>query len=402
MSAQLLLAYRRDYYPIQMVDDLAHAPENQLVVAACKFKPLPVTGDSLFRFHLDAKEWTRFLTKIEPEHIVLVQNTMPYCRQPPPALSYPAWWCVLATNDGYAGCEDNRILLETPQQTRELLEQRWGANKYQTYTRPDFWDPHPERTEHVRRLVFAPDGGKMNPCNNNLIGEIRRQIAESRLVKAEDNAAIRSVARRGDQMMVEEMKDRQPSVSPDFLNDLEEQGIFLKGLPSQDELIDELGENTNLLRVLSALNEFPDGISLRVSKGYIDFEIDMVDQLNMIPFLRRLGHSVHVMLKHSDEYEYNVWNVCINHCGHASSLAEVIDDSITCRRKNKDHDHYFYGRTFRQARQLAILKCIPRLLGWLRAARIEVNDPVKHPERMEQAYQTMQKEMAECAKRQRS
>ena len=396
MSAQLLLPYRRDYYHIQVVDDIKDAPENQLVVAACKFKPLPVTGDSLFRFHLDPKEWTRVLPKIEPEHIVLVQNTTPYCRQPPPDLSYPAWWCVLATNDGYAGCEDNRILLELPQQTRKLLKKRWDA-KVHTDPGCGYY-----RSKYVKRLYFAPDWGSMNPCNNNLIGEIRRQIADERLFKAEDNATIRSVARRGDQMMVEEMKNRQPLVSPDFLNDLEEQGIFLKGLPSQDELIDELGENTNLLRVLSALNEFPDGISLRRCKGYIKFDIDMDDQLNMVPFLRRLGHSVHVMLKHSDEYEYNVWNVCINHCGHALSLAEVIDDSITCRRMNKDHDVYFYGRTFRQSRQLAILKCIPRLLGWLRAARIELNDPVKHPEKMEEAYNTMQAEMAECAKRQRA
>lgn len=400
MSTQLLLAYRRDYHPIQVVDDIKDAPENQLVVAACKFKPLPVTGDSLFRFHLDPKEWTRVLPKIEPEHIVLVQNTTPYCRQLPPALSYPAWWCVLATNDGYAGCEDNRILLELPQQTRESLENRWDAKKYQTFP-PALYDPHPERSQHVRRLMCAPDGGKMNPCNNNLTGEIRRQIADERLFKAEDSAFIRSVARRGDLMMVDEMRDRQAVVSPDFVNDLEEHGIFLKGLPSQDELIDELGENTNLLRVLSALNEFQDGISLLVSKGYIDFEIDMDVQLNMIPFLRRLGHSVNIMLKHSNEHEYNVWNVCINHCGNAASLAEVLDDSSTCRRKNKDRNVYFYGRTYRQSRQLAILKCIPRLLGWLRAARIEVNDPVKHPDKLEEVYNTMQTEMAACAKRQR-
>ena len=395
MSTQLLLPYRRDYYHIQVVDDIKDAPENQLVVAACKFKPLPVTGDTLFRFHLDPKEWTRFLPNIEPDHIVLVQNTTPDCRQLPPALSYPAWWCVLATNDGYAGCEDNRILLELPAATRELLYRRW-RKKVHTHPECGYY-----RSEHVKRLTFAPDWGTMNPCNNNLIGEIRRQILLSHLVKAEDNATIRSVTRRGDQMMVEEMKDRQPSASPDFLNDLEEQGIFLKGLPSQDELIDELGENTNLLRVLRALNEFPDGISLRRSKGYIDFTIATDDQLNMIPFLRRLGHSVYVMLKDNNEHEYHVWNVCINHCGNARSLAELIDDSITCRRKNTDHDVYFCGRTFRQSRQLAILKCIPRLLGWLRAARIELNDPVKHPEKMEEAYNTMQVEMAECAKRQR-
>jgi len=40
------------------------------------------------------------------------------------------------------------------------------------------------------------------------------------------------------------------------------------------------------------------------------------------------------------------------------------------------------GRSPRQVRLRAGIRCIPRLLGWLRAARIRIDDPTKHPEKL--------------------
>ena len=58
----------------------------------------------------------------------------------------------------------------------------------------------------------------------------------------------------------------------------------------------------------------------------------------------------------------------------------VGDDGRTpgdyARAQFRSH-RVFYPRPFQRIRQIGVLRCVPRLLGWLRAARIALADPAR-------------------------
>ena len=108
-----------------------------------------------------------------------------------------------------------------------------------------------------------------------------------------------------------------------------------------------------------------------------------------VPYLRRLGYSMTVRPM-DDECP-----ITVGLPGRATKRSAILDriDRNVRARKAEFHFH-LYGRSFRQVRARGVLKCVPRLLGWLRAARISLDDPVKHPDKLTAAIDAMEADMA--------
>ena len=88
-----------------------------------------------------------------------------------------------------------------------------------------------------------------------------------------------------------------------------------------------------------------------------------------IPALLRMGYHVEV-------YRRPVPEMILVFGGHAPKLHDVLQLRHQCVAKGHDHGHLvMYGNSPRQLRLKGVIKCVPRLLGWLRAARIALVDP---------------------------
>lgn len=71
--------------------------------------------------------------------------------------------------------------------------------------------------------------------------------------------------------------------------------------------------------------------------------------------------------------------------GRSKSINHLLYDQWLKTRGSDLHERILlvgYPRGPRLLKMVSVLKCVPRLLGWLRAARIDLNDPVKHPEKL--------------------
>ena len=184
-------------------------------------------------------------------------------------------------------------------------------------------------------------------------------------------------------------------------------------LPSKDELVELLvntsGEDVrhvaaNYLR--TALNEihrhqcqYPWAnaidLSTEVMYGYDRWSpsgdgyqvLDDEDMEWITAAFQRLGYGV---LVHDvdDDYLFS-----IKLPGHCSNQCDGMDtDELMRRRYSVDDDdrtprdyaraqfrshRLFYPRSFGRIRHIGVLRCVPRLLGWLRAARIALADPAR-------------------------
>ena len=95
-----------------------------------------------------------------------------------------------------------------------------------------------------------------------------------------------------------------------------------------------------------------------------------------VPYLRRLGYAVTLF---SDESSHHPFNV--EFLGHPKPhLVDLQEDLWKhARLEECEFGHPYeirmHGTSPKQIRRRGLLKCVPRLLGWLRQARIALADP---------------------------
>ena len=98
----------------------------------------------------------------------------------------------------------------------------------------------------------------------------------------------------------------------------------------------------------------------------------------VVPFLRRLGYSVMLFSDRSREHPFNV-----GYPGRTLPRPSMLDQDLFDHvERGEPYGVYLLGTAPEQVRRRGLLKCVPRLLGWLRAARIALADP-RRPGAME-------------------
>jgi hypothetical protein len=127
---------------------------------------------------------------------------------------------------------------------------------------------------------------------------------------------------------------------------------------------------------------------------YVNDTSGRATRLAMIPYLQRFGFQITRF--HSEDIECLM---SIRFPGHATKKKEVLRDEQrfvesdgTTRRFT-----FYYGRSFRQVRLRGLVKCIPRLLGWARIAKIRAMDPTRHPKVLERFVAQGQQIFEQCA-----
>jgi hypothetical protein len=114
----------------------------------------------------------------------------------------------------------------------------------------------------------------------------------------------------------------------------------------------------------------------------------------VVPFVRRLGYWVTITSKEETNFPFQV-----GFAGHPNQLSgsPVAAESRLKAYARGEHDHYvihLHGTSPMQIRHRGLLKCVPRLLGWLRLARIALADP-RRPGAMAALIQENEAGMAE-------
>lgn len=342
--SSLLLEYLGNYYSVPMDLTVGDYPETP-TITACAFKPLPLKADEHVAFHLSDESFEGVV--IEPEHVVRLS-----CVDEGP------WWCVIATGpDPNTLSDDKRILRELPPKLAKNLIKEFSKLE--------------DKSDHVKRL--APD--PLFPFKS-LTWYMREFILDGNLVKT-TGPPIVSVA---DKALFKARKETDNYCK----------GFCAMKLPTADELVDALTNNLYLVSVLRAcaieskhpplgphrLDLYDDHV---VNGSYqLDFsDIGFGGKQAIAPFLRRLGYNVE-MYESNYDYPMSVHFETDRPC-------EIADRNDICIRSLEDSPRaYLYGRSFQHVRQRGVIKCVPRLLGWLRTARISIDDPTKHPEKLEE------------------
>ena len=90
----------------------------------------------------------------------------------------------------------------------------------------------------------------------------------------------------------------------------------------------------------------------------------------VLRFLPALGHGAHLC-------PYTVDLPGFAHSLHRQRIDWEDDVLMNDLTDESRCYNYFYPRTFRRIRQIGVLRCVPRLLAWLRSARIVLADPAR-------------------------
>jgi len=111
----------------------------------------------------------------------------------------------------------------------------------------------------------------------------------------------------------------------------------------------------------------------------------------VVPFVRRLGYQVTLY-----SVEENCLPFSVGFVGHQFDPAHATESRLKAYARGEHSDYliHLHGTSPMQIRHRGLLKCVPRLLGWLRSARITLADP-RRPGAMAALIQANEAGMAE-------
>ena len=96
------------------------------------------------------------------------------------------------------------------------------------------------------------------------------------------------------------------------------------------------------------------------------------DLVSVVPFVRRLGYEVTLFSDEDPECPFSLGFV-----GYQFPWIHATEPRLKAYARG-EYDRYLihlHGTSPMQSRRRGLLKCVPRLLGWLRSARIALADP---------------------------
>ena len=164
-------------------------------------------------------------------------------------------------------------------------------------------------------------------------------------------------------------------------------------LPTAEEFVHEMTTNRYLAAVLTLAHAHKDagygGVDcschavagrhlndereLDESEGEFCDELEQQTSLNekraITPFLQRAGFHVLLFEEEPDDCPMSIcWRQCPTHLAVTQEIAQA-------KRGFFYPKHRFPSRTFKIVRQRGVIKCVPKLLAWLRQARIRLAAP---------------------------
>jgi len=149
-------------------------------------------------------------------------------------------------------------------------------------------------------------------------------------------------------------------------------------IPTLEALLAELREDNWLTTVVHYAAQncmFASGMPHDIRPKNFDQPADehlhsfnYTELVSIVPYVRRLGYCV-TLYSHKDVD----WPFAISHVGHGQRPLRAKEARLA------EYAHYrsrypiwLHGTSPAQIRRRGLLKCVPRLLGWLRAARIKL------------------------------
>ena len=161
-------------------------------------------------------------------------------------------------------------------------------------------------------------------------------------------------------------------------------------IPSLEKLCEEMASNPWLAAVVRRVTQhksWGDREANIFTESFTDNCLDVdqegefdhysLDQSHaIVPYLRRLGYGVTLysegMFPMVDDLPFSIRTKFSFHPGH-------LQEFKTALTEHKNHGTPYFatlrGNSPRQIRGRGLVKCVPKLLGWLRQARITLADP---------------------------
>ena len=161
-------------------------------------------------------------------------------------------------------------------------------------------------------------------------------------------------------------------------------------IPSLEKLCEEMASNPWLAAVVRRVTQhksWGDREANIFTESFTDNRLDVdqegefdhysLDQSHaIVPYLRRLGYGVTLysegMFPMVDDLPFSIRTKFSFHPGH-------LQEFKTALTEHKNHGTPYFatlrGNSPRQIRGRGLVKCVPKLLGWLRQARITLADP---------------------------
>lgn len=142
-----------------------------------------------------------------------------------------------------------------------------------------------------------------------------------------------------------------------------------------EEMMEKITSTTFNSKIIARLTRCKQA-GRKVVKFKLDMDIQALYRSQpFIQVLLRLGHHVVTTSERKEGGGYvEIWKVFA--VGHAPTLAELLKRRKMFVTKKGEPHLFLYGNSPRQLRLKGVVKCVPRLLGWLRTARIALTDPV--------------------------
>lgn len=377
-----------------------------IVSAAEEPKPVVIKADEHVQVHNDRSIW--WLTdadKISPENVFLLQLPLQKRRKysqidnAPPDIAEIAWMVPFAHPDrngenGLSG--DQHILVRLSRGEICNLMERFQTTGY-------------ERSEHLQMLIECTRG--VSRPQDSGYDHMEPNIVPYHPGLKLADSVIRSHTRKRVSFVFNDASRHMLA-----MNRIERSKM--PRLPTRDEFAEHMLHPivACVLAKIASLRPHSEGCFLGPS-DHVEYEkIDgsIEDAYGMDPYawcfddmpedeirkfitvFQRLGFQVILRLKVGGRTS----TLALAKPGNAYKLSKRLDRLFytihtECPSFRKHTDvMYFYPRSFRQVRQAGVIKCIPRLLGWLREARISLNDPVKHPEKLAEAAEEFERDMA--------
>ena len=382
-----LLEHLGVYYevPVHKGDD----PPPVTSVVATMRTPLALADGEKIARHLDPDSYVGG-AKIEPQHVVLVESPRrahTYSDGKLDCYLVDQRWMAVLVVAGAAGAatDDARVLRALPSSIVRKMKQLMALPAHE----PAAERRAPRsamRRAHERRLMLkfarvVPDGDTISyECRANELMSCGGDGSMSK--EMQPYAGSKPIVSAADGPLAALRATPVDATPPWFMQ---------KPLPSAQLLIDALHRNAWLAASVRrvAVHAFDgfgatDLITSDLSgcgdeRLCFEHEWTQRERLSIVRFLSRLGLSG-IVRPYDEDYP-----ISVSFPGHATTLSWHIkrrDARLRGWGVAGDDEVKFYGRSFKQVRMRGVLRCVPRLLGWLRAARIALDDPTKHPEKL--------------------
>ncbi len=271
-----------------------------------------------------------------PDHLVCVEHPILEWNVHAGHRIHRQWFAVLAAR-GAEGTDDERILRELHPSVVETLLGEAAAD-------------HPE----IAALQQAPKGATVEWKRAHPANPFDAQLSEREteaVVSAADGLwAERRAARIAHETVLSDGKRE-----------------FARPLATQEAVLERLTTDPGLARlVFKAAAEHFNGY------GGVDLVTKHTYVTAVLPCLLRLGYHATVFTKDDPGND----RISLSFAGWAPKLHEAIHTREHAISGGWDRGKLvFYGNSPKQLRYKGLIKCVPRLLGWLRAARIALVDP---------------------------